>query len=46
MLLTVNENTETYLLRNLSNSDGILMHRDRGFDTNIGPVAFTKPTKD
>jgi hypothetical protein len=46
MLLTVKENTETYLLRDLYISDGNLMHRERGFDTNIGPVAFTEPTKD
>lgn len=46
MQLTVEGSTETYLLRNLYVSDGNMMYRDWGFDTKIGPVAYTEAPKE
>lgn len=41
MTLTVSDQTETYLLRNLYIADGNLMYRDWGPNTDLGPILFT-----
>lgn len=41
MALKVQDETKTYLLRNLYIADGQLIHSDWGPNTNLGPVAFT-----
>ncbi|WP_126623159.1 hypothetical protein [Oceaniglobus ichthyenteri] len=41
LALTIADETELYLLRNLYIADGYLMHRDFGPNTNLGQVLFS-----